>query len=83
MSAKKNANLSLVLPSEQRTDVFLNEAGGVSISQWDEDTRDTVCIALYCTKRIRAIAKHLEMLADGIDSGELALADDTGASDAE
>lgn len=57
---------------EKETDVYLNQGGGVSIAQPEEEcmhcgTTEPMIVTFYSFERIRAVAKEMLRLADLIE----------------
>lgn len=61
---------SMKLAAEAETEVFLNDHGGVTVSQLCTVAGDTHLVYFVATDRVRAVANEMLRLAAAIDAGE-------------
>ena len=58
------------LEAEAETEVFLNNKGGVTVSQSCAATGETHLVYFFSTDRVRAVANEMLRFAEFIDAGE-------------
>ena len=58
------------LAAEAETEVFLNNRGGVTVSQSCAATGETPKVYFFSTDRVRAVAKEMLRLAAFIDASD-------------
>ena len=61
---------TMKLAAEAETEVFLNNHGGVTVSQLCPVAGDTHLVYFFATDRVRAVANEMLRLAAAIDAGE-------------
>lgn len=59
------------LEAEAETEVFLNNKGGVTVSQSCAATGETHLVYFFSTDRVRAVANEMLRLAEFIDAGDV------------
>ena len=58
------------LEAEAETEVFLNNKGGVTVSQSCAATGETPLVYFFSADRVRAVANEMLRLAEVIDAGD-------------